>query len=190
MILEIEHEVGYYKTLKGVPANQQSNVRNDMYISSEALRLFAKSKQPAFNADETAVIANYKKKLDLATKFIPPWVKVAVAIALGMGTMVGWKRIVVTVGEKIGKTHLTYAQGASAELVAMFTIWAADHYGMPVSTTHVLSSGVAGTMMANKSGLQWSTIRNIAAAWVFTLPVAALMSAGLFWIFVQFAPKG
>jgi PiT family inorganic phosphate transporter len=190
MILEIEHEVGYYKTLKGVPAKQQSNVRNDMYISSEALRLFAKSKQPAFNAEETAVLANYKKKLDLATKFIPPWVKVAVAIALGMGTMVGWKRIVVTVGEKIGKTHLTYAQGASAELVAMFTIWAADHYGMPVSTTHVLSSGVAGTMMANKSGLQWSTIRNIAAAWVFTLPVAALMSAGLFWVFVQFAPKG
>ena len=190
MILEIEHEVAYYKTLKGVPANQQSNVRNDMYISSEALRLFAKSKKPAFSAEEAAVMANYKKKLDLATKFIPTWVKVAVAIALGMGTMIGWKRIVVTVGEKIGKTHLTYAQGASAELVAMCTILAADNYGLPVSTTHVLSSGVAGTMMANKSGLQWSTIRNIAAAWVFTLPVAALMSAGLFWVFVQFAPKG
>ena len=190
MILEIEHEVAFYKTLKGVPAKQQSNVRNDMYISSEALRLFAKSKKPAFTAEEAAVMANYKKKLDLATKFIPTWVKVAVAIALGLGTMVGWKRIVVTVGEKIGKTHLTYAQGASAELIAMCTILAADNYGLPVSTTHVLSSGVAGTMMANKSGLQWSTIRNIAAAWVFTLPVAALMSAGLFWIFVQFAPKG
>ncbi len=190
MILEIEHEVAYYKTLKGVPPKQQSNVRNDMYISSEALRLMAKSKKPAFTAEETAVMANYKKKLDLATKFIPVWVKVSVAIALGLGTMVGWKRIVVTVGEKIGKTHLTYAQGASAELVAMCTILAADMYGMPVSTTHVLSSGVAGTMMANKSGLQWSTIRNIAAAWVFTLPVAALMSAGLFWVFVQFAPKG
>jgi PiT family inorganic phosphate transporter len=190
MILEIEHEVAYYKTLKGVPANQQSNVRNDMYISSEALRLFAKSKKPAFSAEEAAVMVNYKKKLDLATKFIPTWVKVAVAIALGMGTMIGWKRIVVTVGEKIGKTHLTYAQGASAELVAMCTILAADNYGLPVSTTHVLSSGVAGTMMANKSGLQWSTIRNIAAAWIFTLPVAALMSAGLFWVFVQFAPKG
>ena len=190
MVLEIEHEVAYYKTLKGVPANQQSNVRNDMYISSEALRLFAKSKKPAFSAEEAAVMTNYKKKLDLATKFIPTWVKVAVAIALGMGTMIGWKRIVVTVGEKIGKTHLTYAQGASAELVAMCTILAADNYGLPVSTTHVLSSGVAGTMMANKSGLQWSTIRNIAAAWVFTLPVAALMSAGLFWVFVQFAPKG
>jgi inorganic phosphate transporter, PiT family len=190
MILEIEHEVHQYKTLKGVPSNQQSNVRNDMYLSSEALRLFAKSKKPAFNAEQGAVMANYKKKLDLATKFIPTWVKVAVAIALGLGTMVGWKRIVVTVGEKIGKTHLTYAQGASAELVAMCTILAADMYGLPVSTTHVLSSGVAGTMMANKSGLQWSTIRNIAAAWVFTLPVAALMSAALFWVFVQFAPKG
>ena len=190
MILEIEHEVAYYKTLKGVPPRQQSNVRNDMYISSEALRLMAKAKTPAFTPEETAVMTNYKKKLDLATKFIPVWVKVSVAIALGLGTMVGWKRIVVTVGEKIGKTHLTYAQGASAELVAMCTILAADMYGMPVSTTHVLSSGVAGTMMANKSGLQWSTIRNIAAAWVFTLPVAALMSAGLFWVFVQFAPKG
>ncbi len=190
MILEIEHEVGQYKTLKGVPPRQQSNVRNDMYISSETLRLFAKSKNPAFTAEEAAVMTNYKKKLDVATKFIPTWVKVAVAIALGMGTMVGWKRIVITVGEKIGKTHLTYAQGASAELTAMCTILAADGFGLPVSTTHVLSSGVAGTMMANKSGLQWSTIRNIAAAWVFTLPVAGLMSAGLFWVFVQFAPKG
>jgi inorganic phosphate transporter, PiT family len=189
MILEIEHEVGQYKTLKGVPSNQQSNVRNDMYISSETLRLFAKSKNPAFTAEEAAVMANYKKRLDLSTKFIPSWVKVSVAIALGLGTMVGWKRIVVTVGEKIGKTHLTYGQGASAEIVAMFTIWAADNYGLPVSTTHVLSSGVAGTMMANKSGLQWSTIRNIAAAWVFTLPVAALMSAGLFWLFVHLLPK-
>jgi inorganic phosphate transporter, PiT family len=190
MIIEIEHEVAQYKTLKGVPSGQQSNVRNDMYVASEALRLMTKAKKPSFTAEETAVLANYKKKLDLSTKFIPTWVKVAVAIALGLGTMVGWKRIVVTVGEKIGKTHLTYAQGAAAELVAMCTILAADNFGLPVSTTHVLSSGVAGTMLANKSGLQWSTIRNIAAAWVFTLPVAALMSAALFWVFIQFAPKG
>ena len=189
MILEIEHEVSQYKTLKNVPPAQQGNVRNDMYVSSEALRLMAKSKKPAFTTEEAAVMANYKKKLDLATKFIPNWVKVAVAIALGMGTMIGWKRIVVTVGEKIGKTHLTYGQGAAAEITAMFTIWAADNYGLPVSTTHVLSSGVAGTMLANRSGLQWSTIRNIAAAWVFTLPAAALMAAGLFWVFVQLLPK-
>jgi PiT family inorganic phosphate transporter len=91
------------------------------------------------------------------------------------------------VGEKIGKTHLTYAQGASAELVAMATILAADRFGLPVSTTHVLSSGVAGTMAANKSGLQMSTIRSIAAAWVFTLPAAALLSGSLFWLFDRFA---
>src|ERR1700677_667253 len=141
MILEIEHEVSHYKTLKGVPSNQQSNVRNDMYISSEALRLMAKTKKPAFTPEEAAVMTNYKKRLDLSTKFIPTWVKVAVAIALGLGTMVGWKRIVVTVGEKIGKDHLTYGQGASAEIVAMFTICAADSYGLPVSTTLALSSG-------------------------------------------------
>jgi PiT family inorganic phosphate transporter len=173
-----------------VPAAQQANVRNDMYLSSEALRLFAKQKKPGFTASQAAVIANYKKKLDNATKFIPSWVKVAVALALGLGTMVGWKRIVVTVGEKIGKSHLTYAQGASAELIAMCTILAADRFGLPVSTTHVLSSGVAGTMAANKSGLQWSTVRNIAMAWVFTLPAAALLSGGLFWLFNQFVAKG
>ena len=111
--------------------------------------------------------------------------KIAVAIALGLGTMVGWKRIVVTVGEKIGKTHMTYAQGASAETVAMLTIGAADMFGLPVSTTHVLSSGVAGTMVANKSGLQFSTVRTILMAWVLTLPVTVALSAGLFWLGVK-----
>jgi inorganic phosphate transporter, PiT family len=183
---EIEHEVQQYKTLAAVPADQQQNVRNDMYVESEALRLIAKSGSPAFTSDENKVLANYKKHLDGATKFIPTWVKVAVALALGLGTMVGWKRIVVTVGEKIGKDHLTYAQGASAEIVAAVTIIAADQYHLPVSTTHVLSSGVAGTMMANGSGLQLSTIRNIALAWVFTLPAAALLAGGLFWIMRQF----
>ncbi len=143
-----------------------------MYVASEAIRLMLKNKNPQFTPDEAAALNNYKGKVDKATKFIPTWVKVAVALALGMGTMVGWKRIVVTVGEKIGKEHLTYAQGATAELVAMGTIFAADNFGLPVSTTHVLSSGIAGTMAANRSGLQMSTIRNIAAAWVFTLPAA------------------
>jgi PiT family inorganic phosphate transporter len=145
-----------------------------------------KKHNPTFTDDEDKVLTNYQKKLDVATKFIPLWVKIAVALALGMGTMVGWKRIVVTVGEKIGKDHLTYAQGASAELVAMATIIAADNFGLPVSTTHVLSSGIAGTMVANGSGLQWSTLRSIAMAWVFTLPAAALLSGGLFWLFRHF----
>ena len=107
------------------------------------------------------------------------------AIALGLGTMVGWKRIVITVGEKIGKTHLTYGQGAAAELVAAGTIAAADMYGLPVSTTHILSSGVAGTMAANGSGLQLSTIRNIVLAWVLTLPMAMMLSASLYLLFVH-----
>ncbi len=108
--------------------------------------------------------------------------KIAVAIALGLGTMIGWKRIVVTVGEKIGKQHLTYGQGAPAELVAMCTIFAADMYGMPVSTTHVLSSGVAGTMAANGSGVQMGTIRNLLMAWVLTLPCAILLSGSLYFL--------
>jgi PiT family inorganic phosphate transporter len=182
LMTDVQNEVATYKTLAAVPANQQQNTRNDMYLTGEAFRVMNKSKDPAFAADQTAVFANYRKHLDSATKFIPTWVKVAVAMALGLGTMVGWKRIVVTVGEKIGKDHLTYAQGAAAELVAMCTILAADNFGLPVSTTHVLSSGVAGTMMANKSGLQWATIRNIAMAWVFTLPMAALLSGSLFYI--------
>jgi PiT family inorganic phosphate transporter len=154
-----------------------------MYVASEAIRLMQKSHNPAFTPAENAALSNYKSKVDKATKFIPDWVKVAVALALGLGTMVGWKRIVVTVGEKIGKDHLTYAQGASAGLVAMGTIFAADTFGLPVSTTHVLSSGVAGTMVANGSGLHLSTIRNIAAGWVFTLPAAGLLSGLLYWLF-------
>jgi len=187
LVKDLQGDVTVYKAYKAVPANKQANVRNDMYVVSEAIRLMQKNHNPAFTAAETKTLANYKVTVDKATKFIPAWVKVAVALALGMGTMVGWKRIVVTVGEKIGKEHLTYAQGACAELVAMCTISAADNFGLPVSTTHVLSSGVAGTMAANGSGLQLSTIRNIAMAWVLTLPAAALLSGSLFWLFRQIA---
>ena len=183
LVEDLNHEVALYKMFKSVPAQDQPNVRNDMYVASEAIRLMQKSHNPAFTPQENAVLANYKAKVDKATKFIPDWVKVAVALALGLGTMVGWKRIVVTVGEKIGKDHLTYAQGAAAGMVAMGTIWAADTFGLPVSTTHVLSSGVAGTMVANGSGVRLSTVRNIAAGWVFTLPAAGLLSGLLYWLF-------
>jgi PiT family inorganic phosphate transporter len=179
---DIQNEVTRYRTLGQVPSEMQANVRNQMYLVSETMRLLPKY-GPKVSDEDKKVFANYKSFLDRYTKFIPSWVKVAVALALGLGTMVGWKRIVVTVGEKIGKTHLTYAQGASAELVAMCTILAADNFGLPVSTTHVLSSGVAGTMAANKSGLQTSTLRDIALAWVFTLPAAAVLSGVLYWLF-------
>jgi PiT family inorganic phosphate transporter len=179
-------EMAQFGDLKAVPQDQVRNFRNDMYLASEALRLMQKSGKPEIGTADAAVLKNYKAHIDHATRFIPLWVKVATALALGLGTMVGWKRIVVTVGEKIGKTHLTYAQGAAAEIVAACTIIAADQYHMPVSTTHVLSSGVAGTMLANGSGLQMSTIRNIALAWVFTLPVAAVLAGSLFWVMRQF----
>ncbi len=136
-------EVAYYPTLEAVPTNLVGNVRNDIYLIGEALKLIDKQKLLPMDARDLGAVTNYHKAVDNATKFIPLWVKVAVAIALGLGTMVGWKRIVVTVGEKIGKTHLTYGQGAAAEVVAMVTIASADHLGLPVSTTHVLSSGVA-----------------------------------------------
>jgi PiT family inorganic phosphate transporter len=187
-VTDIRNEAVGYGSLADVPANMQANVRNQMYLTSAALTILPKSSgAPKIGATDTAILGNYKKFLDKSTKFIPTWVKVAVALALGLGTMIGWKRIVVTVGEKIGKTHLTYAQGAAAEITAMITIGLADGYGLPVSTTHVLSSGVAGTMAANKSGLQMSTIRDIALAWVFTLPAAAVLSGCLFLLFNKIA---
>jgi PiT family inorganic phosphate transporter len=180
----IQQQVDSFHSLDKVPAGDMVNIRNEMYLVSEGLRLLGKSSIGVSDADKK-VLGQYKGELDQSTKFIPTWVKVAVAIALGLGTMIGWKRIVVTVGERIGKTHLTYAQGASAELVAMITIGAADMYGLPVSTTHVLSSGVAGTMVANRSGLQWATVRNLLMAWVLTLPVSIALAGGLYWLLRQ-----
>ncbi len=182
----VAEQVDRYHSLASVPPESMVNIRNDMYLLSEGLRFLSKSKTLSVSADDKKTFDSYRKQLDNATKFIPTWVKVAVAIALGLGTMIGWKRIVVTVGERIGKTHLTYAQGASAELVAMATIGAAELYGLPVSTTHVLSSGVAGTMVANHSGLQWSTVRNLLMAWVLTLPVSIALAGALYWLLRTF----
>jgi inorganic phosphate transporter, PiT family len=180
---QLGQQVGGYGSMSAVPQSVVDNVRNNMYLASEAIRLMEKAKQPAFTPADEKAISNFRAQTDHATKFIPTWVKVAVAIALGLGTMVGWKRIVVTVGERIGKQHLTYGQGGCAEVVAMATIGAADMYGLPVSTTHVLSSGVAGTMAANGSGLQWNTVRSLVLAWVLTLPVSIVLSGLLYWVF-------
>ena len=183
LVSDIGNETALFGELAKVPNDRVRNFRNDMYVVSEALRFIKKTQPNAISAADWPALDNYKKHVDASTRFIPTWVKVAVAMALGLGTMVGWKRIVVTVGEKIGKEHLTYGQGAAAEIVAMFTIWGADHLGLPVSTTHVLSSGVAGTMAANHSGLQWSTVRNLAMAWVLTLPASMVLAGFLFWTF-------
>jgi inorganic phosphate transporter, PiT family len=183
LVTDISAQVTKYGSLSRMPSETIGNTRNDMYLASEAIRFLMKDKAADLSPEETKTLNAYKSSLDGATKFIPTWVKVAVAIALGLGTMIGWKRIVVTVGEKIGKTHLTYAQGACAEITAAATIAAADVYGLPVSTTHVLSSGIAGTMAANGSGLQLSTVRNIALAWILTLPAAMAISGILYWFF-------
>ena len=167
------------KDLASGPSAQRRDLRLDIYLVSETLARMAKAKQVPAEIDPKAA-ATYQKGLRALTNYIPTWVKVAVALALGLGTMIGWTRIVVTVGEKIGKAHLTDAQGASAELVAFATIEAADILGLPVSTTHVLSSGIAGTMVANGSGLQKDTVRSILLAWVLTLPVCVLLGAALF----------
>src|ERR1700733_3528273 len=183
LINDIGNETSLFGELARVPHERVRNFRNDMYVVSETLRLMKKTQPTLISTADWEPLDNYKKHVDGATRFIPGWVKVAVALALGLGTMIGWKRIVVTVGEKIGKEHLTYGQGAAAEITAMFTIGAADWFGLPVSTTHVLSSGVAGTMAANHSGLQWSTVRNLAMAWVLTLPASMVLAGFLFWTF-------
>jgi PiT family inorganic phosphate transporter len=183
LIRKISDQVESSGSVAKIPADAVGNMRNDMYLASEAIRFLQKDRDSDLTADDRKTLGAYKGWLDQATKFIPSWVKIAVALALGLGTMIGWKRIVVTVGEKIGKEHLTYAQGAAAELVAMGTIFAADSFGLPVSTTHVLSSGIAGTMAANGSGVQMATIRSIVLAWVLTLPCAMLLSGFLYFVF-------
>ena len=178
--------VGQYGNLKDIPEVEVSLLRNDMYLSTTAFKRLDKAEQlPKMNESQQKVVKEYRKNLDSFLQYIPTWVKVAVALALGLGTMVGWKRIVVTVGERIGKHHMTYGQGMSAELVAMTTIAAADGFGMPVSTTHVLNSAVAGTMVANKSGLNFATVRTILSAWIFTLPATICLSGVLYWLLLK-----
>jgi PiT family inorganic phosphate transporter len=159
-------------------AGDRRKLRTDIYVVAKTLGKMIAAGH--FQGSERDQAESYKRYLESLVNFIPAWVKAAVALALGLGTTIGWKRIVTTVGEKIGKSHLSYAQGASAELVAMATIGLADAAGLPVSTTHVLSSGVAGTMAANRSGLQMDTVRNLVLAWVLTLPVCVILGASLF----------
>lgn len=131
-----------------------------------------------------SVLTSNLKKFKSNTEYSPRWVILLVSISLGLGTMIGWKRIVVTIGEKIGKTHLTYAQGASAEIVAASTIGVSTMFGLPVSTTHVLSSGIAGAMVAGggRQNLRMGTVKSIMIAWLITLPVTVVFSGLLFFI--------
>ncbi|MEI6417984.1 MAG: inorganic phosphate transporter [Sphingomonadales bacterium] len=183
----VADDLARYGRLDKVPATAIRNLRSDMYLLSESLALLEKTAPDALPADATSHIKALRTNMDGATRFIPNWVKMVVALALGLGTMVGWRRVVQTVGEKIGNSGMTYAQGATAQMVAAGMIGAASGLGLPVSTTHVLSSGVAGTMVGSGNGVQGGTVKSMALAWVLTLPVAMLLSGSLFWLFNQLA---
>lgn len=167
-------------SLRAVSVDETAAIRSDLYVLGETAKGLAKT--DSIDSERAERLSNLSKETQAATRFIPGWVKLAVAFALGLGTMVGWRRIVVTVGEKIGKSHMTYGQGAAAETVAAVTIWGAQQFGLPVSTTHVLNSAVAGTMAANGSGLQWKTVGTLAAAWLIALPVVITLSGVFYWI--------
>ncbi len=177
---KLEAKLSSTSSLSSLPVKDQAEIRTDILKINSALKKMAKSGETS-SADKKTLEA-LKETLSGAVEFVAWWVIVLVALALGIGTTVGWKRVVVTVGEKIGKSHMTYAQGAAAELVAMITILFATKMGAPVSTTHVVSSGIAGTMAASGTGIQPKTIRTLLLAWVLTLPVTMLLSAGLFWL--------
>ena len=173
-------------TPKDVPQEQRWEVRKSVLRVDNAIAVAEKNGNLMLAPEAKVAVRNYRSDIRAITDYAPSWVMVAVALALGFGTMIGWKRIVVTVGEKIGMGHLSYAQGASAELVAMSTIGISAVAGLPVSTTHVLASGVAGTMVANSSGLQTATVRKIALAWLLTLPASMLLAGGLYLVFRLF----
>ena len=177
-------------SIRHVPAARTNNLRNEMYLVLSNVRLPTADHYRAeqlYPQGEAGRLHAYADRLEQGTRYIPTWVKVAVAMALGLGTMVGWRRIVATVGERIGKTHPTYGMGAAAELVAASTILLAQFKGMPVSTTHIRSSGVAGTMVADGAGVQQTTVRNIAFAWLLTLLAAMLLAGVLYAVLLPVA---
>jgi PiT family inorganic phosphate transporter len=177
---DIHQRLSTTSGFQALSKDERLGLRTNLYLIAKSVSKLDKSGKLDMDPALRKSQQSFAKSAEKLTNFIPEWVIYAVALALGLGTMVGYQRIVKTVGEKIGKDHLTYAQGGAAELVAMSTILAGDHYGLPISTTHVLSSGIAGTMAANNSGLQKSTVRNILLAWVLTLPVCVFLGAALF----------
>ena len=176
------------KSIERLNASEKMEIRKDVLFINKNLGGLLKSKNLKLSETQKDLIENDLVKIRSVTDYAPDWVKIMIAVSLGLGTMIGWKRIVETVGGKIGKTHLTYAQGASAEIVAASTIGLASGLGYPVSTTHVLSSGIAGSMFAEGglSNINPKTVKNIALAWVLTLPVSIMLSMGLFFLFKTF----
>lgn len=192
-VIEINDIINKSDVASEVDESKRFKVRTDIITISRSVEKLISdetfTKNSSLSKDQLAQLKSNIKELKSFTEFAPWWVILFISLSLGLGTMIGWKRIVVTIGEKIGKSHLSYAQGASAEIVAAATISASTLFGLPVSTTHVLSSGIAGSMMAEGGvkNLQYKTIKNIAIAWIITIPVSILLSGGLFLLFRLFA---
>lgn len=182
---DLDTRLAAVQDLDGIPRRQRFEVRKDILLIDRHVREVMKKEELRISIADRQNLDKSLKKLRKATDYAPFGVIAMISLSLGFGTMIGWKRIVKTIGEKIGKQHLTYAQGASAEMVATITIGLSSQYGLPVSTTHVLSSGIAGSMVASKGikNLQADTIRNILLAWLLTLPVVMVLSGSLFLLF-------
>lgn len=183
--LDLKLQISLAGKVDNIPHNSRFEIRRDILVLDRNLTKLMAKEEARVSASDKSIIKNNLKSLRSITDYSPYWVIVLIALSLGFGTMIGWKRIVKTIGEKIGKEHLSYAQGASAELVAASTIGMSSYFGLPVSTTHVLSSGVAGSMVASKGvkNLQPETVRNILLAWFLTLPVVMTMAGSLFLLF-------
>lgn len=173
------------KSVNSIEKKERFLIRKDIMVMDRNIKDLVSKTELRLSESEKTTLKDETKSLRKITDYSPRWVVLMISISLGLGTTVGWKRIVKTVGEKIGKEHLTYAQGASAELVAASTIGLSTNLGLPVSTTHVLSSGIAGSMVASKGirNLQPDTVRNILMAWLLTLPVVMIMAGTLFLLF-------
>ncbi|MEJ0029574.1 MAG: inorganic phosphate transporter [Bacteroidota bacterium] len=185
MNTELQTKLATVQHFDAISRPERFEIRKDILLIDRHVRDVMKKEELRISIADRQVLDKNLKSLRKATDYAPIGVIAMISLSLGLGTMIGWKRIVKTIGEKIGKQHLTYAQGASAEMVATITIGLSSQLGLPVSTTHVLSSGIAGSMVASKGikNLQADTIRNILLAWVLTLPVVMVLSGSLFLLF-------
>lgn len=181
----LQAKINTIGSINDLPKHDRFQVRKDILVMDRNLNELLKEPEARVSESDKLILKDSLKNLRKVTDYSPGWVIILISISLGLGTMIGWKRIVKTIGEKIGKEHLSYAQGASAEFVAASTIGLSSYFGLPVSTTHVLSSGVAGSMVASKGvkNLQPDMVRNILIAWLLTLPVVMLLAGTFFLIF-------
>jgi inorganic phosphate transporter, PiT family len=191
----VDSALGMLDKAQAALSVQGSSSSSETFKTRKLIQSVSKQLKTTATSNDVTLSAADKKQLladsgdfGKMTDYAPIWVIATISISLGIGTMIGWKRIVLTIGEKIGKEHLNYAQGATAEIVAATTIGLSTGFGLPVSTTHVLSSGIAGAMVASKgtSNLNGGTLKAIAMAWVLTLPVSILLAIILFVVFHLF----